>query len=261
MKLGSLKSGRDGRLVVVSQDLAWCADAGHLVPSLQAALDAWEHVAPLLQNLSVDLAHEAIPMMRFHERNAAAPLPRAYHRARAAAGGPDLVQAASDRFLGPRDAITLTEAGGASFEAEIVVITADVPRGADAATARDAILLVGLANEVGSGASALSPVFVTPDELGDSWGGGQLGGEVKVELNGARVGEGGDANGPGVDLGELVARLAAGRSIAAGTIIGSGGNRGVAAGTLAQGDTVRIWMEDASGHPIFGTIEQVVEQG
>ena len=78
MKLGSLKGGRDGRLVVVSRDLAWCADATHIVPTLQAALDDWERVAPQLELLATDLAHETIPMMRFHERLAAAPLPRAY---------------------------------------------------------------------------------------------------------------------------------------------------------------------------------------
>src|SRR5262249_49899135 len=78
MKLASLKGGRDGGLVVVSRDLAWCAEATHIAPTLQAALDDWEHVAPQLELLSTDLAHEAIPMMRFHERNAAAPLPRAF---------------------------------------------------------------------------------------------------------------------------------------------------------------------------------------
>ena len=78
MKLGSLKGGRDGRLVVVSRDLAWCADATHIAPTLQAALDDWAKVAPQLALLATDLAHEAIPMMRFHERAAAAPLPRAY---------------------------------------------------------------------------------------------------------------------------------------------------------------------------------------
>jgi fumarylacetoacetate (FAA) hydrolase len=76
MKLGSLKSGRDGRLVVVSDDLAWCADATHIAPTLQAALDDWDAVAPQLELLATDLQHEAIPMMRFHERQADAPLPR-----------------------------------------------------------------------------------------------------------------------------------------------------------------------------------------
>ena len=78
MKLGSLKSGRDGRLVVVSDDLAWCADAGHIAPTLQAALDDWAKAEPALRLLSQDLAHNVIPRDRFHERQADAPLPRAY---------------------------------------------------------------------------------------------------------------------------------------------------------------------------------------
>jgi fumarylacetoacetate (FAA) hydrolase len=78
MKLASLKSGRDGALVVVSTDLAWCADASHIAPTLQAALDDWDALAPALENLSTDLEHEMIPMRRFHEHGAASPLPRAY---------------------------------------------------------------------------------------------------------------------------------------------------------------------------------------
>ena len=78
MKLASLKHGRDGRLVVVSDDLAWCADAGHIAPTLQAALDDWEAVAPKLELLATDLRNEAIPRDRFHEHDAASPLPRAY---------------------------------------------------------------------------------------------------------------------------------------------------------------------------------------
>ena len=77
MKLASLKEGRDGRLVVVSDDLAYCAGAGHIVPTLQAALDDWATVEPQLRLLAQDLAHGVIPRDRFHERQAAAPLPRA----------------------------------------------------------------------------------------------------------------------------------------------------------------------------------------
>jgi 2-keto-4-pentenoate hydratase/2-oxohepta-3-ene-1,7-dioic acid hydratase in catechol pathway len=78
MKLASLKHGRDGKLVVVSNDLAWCADATAIAPTLQAALDNWEQVEADLRNLATDLEHETIPMLRFHERQAASPLPRAY---------------------------------------------------------------------------------------------------------------------------------------------------------------------------------------
>lgn len=332
MKLASLKGGRDGRLVVVSRDLAWCADASHIAPTLQAALDDWEHLAPPLENLATDLAHEVIPMMRFHEREAAAPLPRAYQWAdgsayvnhvalvRQARGAeipasfwedPLMYQGGSDGFLGPRDPIPLAdEQWGCDFEAEVVVVTGDVPAGATAAQALEAVRLIGLVNDVslrnlvpeelakGFGffqskpASTLSPVLVTPDELGDAWQGGKLNGALKVDLNGkpfGRVEAGADMT---FGFCELIAHAARTRAIGAGTIIGSGtvSNRGadggpgrpVAAGGagycciaeqrvvetildgsprtefLAKGDSVRIWMDDDHGHPIFGVIEQVV---
>ena len=65
MKLASLKSGRDGRLVVVSDDLAYYADAGHIVATLQGALDDWERHEPALRNLATDLEHGSIPRERF----------------------------------------------------------------------------------------------------------------------------------------------------------------------------------------------------
>ncbi|RYF96289.1 MAG: FAA hydrolase family protein, partial [Caulobacteraceae bacterium] len=78
MKLASLKGGRDGRLVVVSNDLAWCADASSIAPTLQAALDNWDDLEPLLRGLAESLEHGAVPRERFHEHDAASPLPRAY---------------------------------------------------------------------------------------------------------------------------------------------------------------------------------------
>ena len=130
MKLASLKSGRDGRLVVVSEDLAYYADAAHIAPTMQGALDEWERVEPLLRNLATDLEHGAIPRERFHEREAAAPLPRAYQWAdgsayvnhvalvRQARGAempdsfwhdPLMYQGGSDGFLGARDDIALAD--------------------------------------------------------------------------------------------------------------------------------------------------------
>lgn len=73
-----MKHGRDGRLVVVSKDLTRCADARHIAPTLQAALDDWAYCAPRLASLAEELEHRAVPDQRFHEREAAAPLPRAY---------------------------------------------------------------------------------------------------------------------------------------------------------------------------------------
>lgn len=262
MKLASLKSGRDGRLVVVSDDLAWYADAGHIAPTLQAALDDWGRVEPLLRNLAEDLAHEAIPMMRFHEHDAAAPLPRAYQWAdgsayvnhvalvRQARGAempdsfwhdPLMYQGGSDGFLGPRDPIPLAdESWGCDMEAEVVVVTSDVPLGVSADEARKAILLVGLTNDVslrnlipgelakGFGffqskpASAFSPVFVTPDALGSRWDGAKLHGALCVDLNGAPLGRADAGADMTFDFGQLIAHAAKTRALGAGTIIGSG---------------------------------------
>ncbi len=333
MKLGSLKYGRDGRLVVVSDDLAWCADAGHIAPSLQAALDDWDAVAPQLELLATDLAHGVIPRMRFHERQADAPLPRAYQWAdgsayvnhvalvRQARGAempesfwtdPLMYQGASDEMLGPRDPIPLAdEAWGCDLEAEVVVVTGDVPQGVSREEALGHIKLIGLVNDVslrnlipaelakGFGfvqskpASALSPVLVSPDTLGDAWKDGKLHGVLKVDLNGQPFGRADAGEDMTFDFGTLVAHLAKTRNLSAGTIIGSGtvsnrdadggpgkpvdrGGRGysclaeirtvetildgkAATPFLKSGDTVRIWMEDATGHSIFGAIEQVVE--
>ena len=333
MKLASLKSGRDGRLVVVSDDLAWYADAGHIASTLQAALDDWAVTEPKLRALATDLNHEAIPMMRFHERFAAAPLPRAYQWAdgsayvnhvalvRQARGAempdsfwhdPLMYQGGSDGFLGPRDPIPLAdESWGCDMEAEVVVVTGDVPMGVSAEEAREHILLVGLTNDVslrnlipgelakGFGffqskpASAMSPVFVTPDALGARWDGGKLHGAIHVDLNGKPLGRADAGVDMTFDFGQLIAHAAKTRALGAGTIIGSGtvSNRdadggpgkpvadgGLGYSCLAEvrtietirtgapvtpflkvGDSVRIWMDDDRHHPIFGVIEQVVE--
>ncbi|MBX9732032.1 MAG: fumarylacetoacetate hydrolase family protein [Sphingomonas sp.] len=272
MKLASLKHGRDGALIVVSPDLAWYADATHIAPTLQAALDNWDRLLTDLKNLSTDLEHEAIPMRRFHEHGAAAPLPRAYQWAdgsayvnhvalvRQARGAempdsfwhdPLMYQGGSDGFLGPRDAIPLKDvAWGCDLEAEVVVVTGDVPMGASRDEALAAVRLVGLTNDVslrnlipgelakGFGffqskpASAFSPVFVTPDALGSWWQDGKLHRKLMIDLNGkplGRVDAGVDMT---FDFGTLIAHAATTRALGAGTIIGSGtvSNRGADGG-------------------------------
>jgi fumarylacetoacetate (FAA) hydrolase len=332
MKLASLKSGRDGQLVVVSEDLAWCADASHIAPTLQSALDDWDHAAPMLKALATDLAHEVIPMMRFHERLADAPLPRAYQWAdgsayvnhvalvRQARGAelpdsfwhdPLMYQGGSDHFIAPRDPIGLAdEAWGCDLEAEIVVVTGDVPQGVSAADALGYIRLVGLVNDVslrnlipdelakGFGfvqskpASALSPVFVTPESLGGYWQSGKLHRTLMVDLNGQGFGRTVASDDCTFDFGALITHLAKTRSLGAGTIIGSGtvSNRDSDGGPgkpvsdgglgysciaeirmvekiqsgemttpfLKHGDVVRIEVRDDAGHSIFGAIEQQV---
>ncbi|WP_426038771.1 fumarylacetoacetate hydrolase family protein [Brevundimonas sp. DC300-4] len=262
MKLASLKHGRDGRLVVVSSDLAWFTDAFLIAPSLQAALDDWERCEPRLRALAESLDHEAVPRGRFHERDAAAPLPRAYQWAdgsayvnhvelvRKARGAempasfwtdPLMYQGGSDHFMGARDPILLAdESWGCDLEAEIVVVTGDVPQGVTPEEARGCIRLVGLVNDVslrnlipgelGKGfgfvqskpASTLSPVFVTPAALGDRWKDGKLSGALSVQLNGKDFGAADAGVDMTFDFGVLIAHLAKTRSLGAGTIIGSG---------------------------------------
>ena len=332
MKLASLKHGRDGKLIVVSSDLAWYADATAIAPTLQAALDDWDRAAPALRNLATDLEHEAIPRERFHERLAAAPLPRAYQWAdgsayvnhvalvRQARGAelpdsfwhdPLMYQGGSDGFLGARDPIPLAdEAWGCDLEAEVVVVTGDVPLGASRDEALAAVRLVGLTNDVslrnlipgelakGFGffqskpASAFSPVFVTPDALGDWWQDGKLHRKLMVDVNGQPFGRVDAEIDMTFDFGTLIAHAARTRALGAGTIIGSGtvSNRDAEGGPgrpiaeggkgycclaevrtvetilrgaaetpfLKAGDTVRIWAEDDRHHPIFGVIEQTV---
>lgn len=262
MKLASLKHGRDGKLVVVSNDLAWCADAGHIVPTLQAALDDWDRLSPDLRNLQTDLDHGVIPRERFHEHDAASPLPRAFQWADGSAyvnhvalvrqarnaempetfwHDPLMYQGGSDGFIGPRDPIPLAdEAWGCDLEAEVVVVTGDVPQGVSRDEALELIRLVGLTNDVslrnlipgelakGFGffqskpASAFSPVFVTPDALSDWWRDGKLHRRLMVDLNGQPFGRAEAGEDMTFDFGALIAHAARTRSLGAGTIIGSG---------------------------------------
>src|SRR5579884_4457981 len=227
MKLASLKDGRDGRLVVVSRDLAWYADAASIAPTLQGALDDWDRCEPQLRSLAEGVEHGSVVRERFREHAAASPLPRAYQWAdgsayvnhvqlvRQARGAevpdsfwtdPLMYQGGSDGFLGPRDPIPLAdEAWGCDLEGEVAVITGDVALGADRETALSAVRLVMLCNDVSlrnlipgelaksfgffqsKPASAFSPVAVTPDEL-DGWRDGKLNGKLEVEVNGKLLG-------------------------------------------------------------------------
>ncbi len=272
MKLASLKGGRDGRLVVVSNDLAWCADASSIAPTLQAALDNWDDLEPLLRGLAESLEHGAVPRERFHEHDAASPLPRAYQwadgsayvnhvalvrKARAADmpasfwTDPLMYQGGSDGFLGPRDPIPLVdEAWGCDLEAEVAVVTGDVPMGASRDQALASIRLVMLSNDVSlrnlipgeiaknfgffqsKPASSFSPVAVTPDALGEAWKDGKLHGRVEVELNNQPLGQADAGVDMTFDFGTLIAHAAKTRALSAGSIIGSGtvSNRGADGG-------------------------------
>ncbi|WP_422018901.1 fumarylacetoacetate hydrolase family protein [Roseibium sp.] len=263
MKLASLKDGsRDGKLVVVNERLTYCTDASHIAPTLQAALDNWDQVAPKLQVLAESLSHDAVPTLRFHEHDALSPLPRAYQWAdgsayvnhvelvRKARGAkmpesfwtdPLMYQGGSDTFIAPRDPIRMRdEAYGIDMEGEIAVITGDVPMGLSAEEALSHVKLVLLVNDVslrglipgelGKGfgffqskpSSAFSPVAVTPDELGEAWKDGKLYLPLHVDLNGQPFGRAEGGVDMTFDFGQLIAHAAKTRALSAGTVIGSG---------------------------------------
>ncbi|WP_405120967.1 fumarylacetoacetate hydrolase family protein [Pseudomonas leptonychotis] len=263
MKLASLKHGRDGALVVVSRDLSRAVKVPDVAATLQAALDNWAQAKPKLeavyQRLNDGLEEGAFA---FDQSACHSPLPRAYHWAdgsayvnhvelvRKARGAeipesfwhdPLMYQGGSESFIPPHSPIQMAdEAWGIDLEAEIAVITDDVPMGASAAEAAGHIQLLMLVNDVslrnlipgelakGFGfyqskpSSSFSPVAITPDELGDTWRDGKVHRPLVSHINDVLFGQP-DA---GVDMTfnfpTLVAHAAKTRPLGSGTIIGSG---------------------------------------
>ena len=325
MKLGSLKEGgRDGTLIVVSRDLTRAVRADGIAPTLQRALEDWSNAAPRLNALSEALnAGTAEGVFALDMQTLAAPLPRAYEfvdgsaylphveRVRRARGAevpesfyvdPLMYQAVSAGFYGPRDPVRVpSEDYGIDLEAEVVIVTDDVPMAVTPAQAAEHIQLIGLVNDVslrnlipnelakGFGflqskpRSALSPVFVTPDELGDAWQDNKVHLPLVTHINGAWFG----APEAGVDMqfdfAQLVAHAAKTRPLIAGTIVGSGtvANQDTSLGAscfaekrtvetletgkpitpfMSYGDVVRIEMRSRDGVDIFGAIEQRIER-
>lgn len=263
MKLASINNAtRDGALVVVSRDLTRCSDVRHIAPTLQAALDEWPTAAPALEAVARGLESGSVPAVRFHERDALSPLPRAFHWADGSAyvnhvelvrrsrgaempasfwNDPLIYQGGSDTFLAPRGAIPLGhEDWGLDFEGEVAVVVGDLRQGASKAEAAAAIRLVMLVNDVslrglipgelakGFGfyqskpSSTFSPVAVTPSMLGDAWVDGKLHLPLWVDLNGQPFGRANAGIDMTFDFPTLVAYAAKTRALGAGTIIGSG---------------------------------------
>ncbi len=264
MKLATLRDGsRDGQLMVVSRDLATAHLASGIAGRLQQALDDWGFIAPQLAELSQSLndgrARHAFP---FDPRQCMAPLPRAYQWAdgsayvnhvelvRKARGAempesfwtdPLMYQGGSDDLLGPRDDIVCpNEEFGIDFEAEVAVVTDDVPMGTAAGQAGSRIRLLMLVNDVslrnlipaelGKGfgffqskpATAFSPVAATPDELGAAWDGRRVHRPLVVHWNGERVGQAAAGVDMVFDFPQLIAHLVRTRNARAGSIVGSG---------------------------------------
>ncbi len=266
MKLASLKGpGRDGRLVIVSHDLERAVEVPRIAPTLQAALDDWAVIGPALRETAERLERGELgseDVFPFDPAACAAPLPRAYQFAdgsaylnhvalvRKARGAelpasflddPLMYQGASDGFLGPTDPIEVAdEAFGIDLEAEVAVITDDVPMGVSPKAALGHVKLVMLLNDVslrrlipnelakgfgffqGKPRSACSPVAVAPDALGNAWRDGKLHGALRSSINGKELGHPDAGVGMQFDFGGLIAHAVRTRPLAAGTIIGSG---------------------------------------
>jgi fumarylacetoacetate (FAA) hydrolase len=324
LKLASLKTGgRDGSLIVVDRALKSYVSAAGIADTLQQALDNWSNTAPRLNAVSEELnSGELGDAQQLDFTALASPFPRAFEfldgsaylphveRVRRARGAevpesfyedPLMYQATSAGFLGPRDPVpVVSESYGIDFEAEIVVVTDDVPMAVTAEQAADHIQLIGLVNDVslrnlipaelakGFGflqskpRSALSPVLVTPDELGDDWRDSTLHLPLRSWLNGERFGEPEAGRDMQFNFAQLVAHAARTRPLSAGAIVGSGtiANEDVSLGAsclaeirmleiiadgkpstpfMSFGDTIRIEMLDRQGASIFGAIEQVIE--
>ena len=262
MKLASLKSGRDGRLVVVHKALNSCVSVTEIAPTLQSALDNWPKCEPLLRETYLALEANKISFETFDPSTCASPIPRAFHwvdgsayvnhvelvrKARNAEmpksfwSEPLVYQGGSDTFLDPMEPIQIAEeAWGIDFEAEVAVIVDDVPMGVPEEEAGQHIQLLMIVNDVslrnlipgelakGFGfyqskpSSAFSPVAVTPDALGEAWSDGKLHLPLRVTLNDKLIGE----PNAGVDMTfnfpRLIAHVARSRPLCAGTIVGSG---------------------------------------
>jgi len=331
MKLASLKEGgRDGTLIVVSRDLSRAVRATDIAHTLQRALEDWHNAAPRLHRV-YELLNDATRAQTINGESVfaldaaalAAPLPRSYEfvdgsaylphveRVRRARGAevpesfytdPLMYHAVGAGFYGPRDAVRVTsEDYGIDLEAEVVVVTDDVPMAVTSAQAAEHIQLVGLVNDVslrnlipgelakGFGflqskpRSALSPVFVTPDELGDAWKSSKVHLALTTHINGKLFGRPEAGEDMQFSFADLVAHAAKTRPLSAGTIVGSGTianqDESKGASCLAEkrtletirdgkpstpflkfGDSVRIEMFDRAGASVFGSIEQKIEK-
>jgi len=263
MRLCTLRNGtRDGLLGVVHSDGLRLARATAIAPTMQAALDDWARVEPLLRAFAARVEAGEVPTEPIDFAALGAPLPRAYEwvdgsayinhivlvrKARNAEPpktlltDPLVYQGGSSDMLGPRDDIPLVDAEwGCDFESEVAVILDDTPRGTTADLAVPHVKLLCLVNDVtlrnlippelekGFGfftskpASGFSPFAVTPDELGDAWQGGRVHLPLRSTLNGTLVG---DPNaGPEMHFSfyDLMGHITKTRRYGAGTILGSG---------------------------------------
>ncbi len=264
LRLATVRDGtRDGRLVLVDADQRRCVPVPHIAPHLQAALDDWAAAAPRLAAEQARLDAAGWPGAQpFDPAACGAPLPRAYQWADASCyrnharlmyqwrrepippryeEEPLVYQGGSDVMLGPCEPLeAMDEAHGIDLEAEVGVITTDVPMGTSAAQAVGHIALVVLINDVslrglipgevsrGFGfyqskpATHFAPLAVTPAALGPAWRDATLHLPVQVHINGEWFGAPDAGEEVVFDFGRVIEHLCRTRSLVAGTIIGGG---------------------------------------
>ncbi len=321
MKLASLRSGRDGQLVVVSRDMKKAVRANSIALTMQSALDNWKSAEPALRELYEMLNKgEVVDAFDLDWKSLGPPLPRSYQyldgaayashirRNRKARGEdvpadffekPLVYQGISHGFLGWNENVTLPDENlGIDFEAEIGAVTDDVPMGVTPEKALSHIKLFVLLNDVslralipaelrrtfgfltGKPASSLGPVAVTPDELGDLWQDGLVGGTMKCWVRGEQVGKINTGIDTPFNYADLISHVAQTRPFEPGTIVGLGTvsneDENAGCGCIGElraleilrdgsavtplfrfGDEVRIEHFDDQGNSVFGPISQV----
>ena len=317
------RESRDGVLCVVSRDLKRAVRATGVAPSLREAIENWSVAEPRLREIAERLERGSVAgEFTVNQKDFHSPLPRAFQWADGSAflhhvklvrmarkaemppsfyHDPLMYQGGSDDFLAPTDPIPQVDfAHGTDFEGEVAVVTTDVPIGISPEAALKHIALVMVVNDVslrglipeelakGFGffqskpQSAFAPFAVTPDELGSAWREGRVHLPLSVTFNGGFFGNA-DAGAMHFHFGQLIAHVARTRTLAAGSIIGSGtvSNEDPSRGSscLAErrmieqigsgeaktpfmkiGDRVRMEMLNERGQSLFGAIDQVVEK-
>jgi len=263
MRFATLRDNtRDGKLCIVRSDGTRLADASHIVPTLQAALDHWDEMEPRLREFDAELENGRVATDPIVLNRLQAPLARAYEwidgsaylnharlvrKSRGAELPPEMetdplvYQGGSGVLLGPTDDIRLPDPlMGLDFEGEIAVILGDVPMGTHAENAISHVRLVTMLNdctlrnlvaaELAKGfgffqskpSTAFAPFVATPDELGAAWHDGRAHLQLKIWMNGRVVGD--LETGPEMhfSFARLIEHIAHTRALTSGTILGSG---------------------------------------
>jgi fumarylacetoacetate (FAA) hydrolase len=258
------EGGRDGTLLVVNRARTHAVRAGSRAPTLQLLLDDWDRRIDAVKEVARELESGSRPdALALSSERLSAPLPRAYQfldgsayphhmsvirQARGAEMPPDfyekplMYQGLSDKIIGPREPIFLShdEAFGVDIEAEIVVVTADVPQNVPVSEASQYVRLLGLLNDVslrqiippelargfgfmqGKSASSMAPFMVTPDEVGNHWNGKLLSGRYLCHIRGELLGDLEPGSDAAFTYPQLIGHASRTRELCAGTIIGAG---------------------------------------